>query len=181
MATSKEIKVNPIPNGTVIDHIVPAKSIWKIIDILGISKDKSLEDVISSGSIAWNVGSKKYGRKSLLMIENRELEKKEVDKISLVASNATINIIRDSAVFEKYNVELPKEAINIIRCPNTSHKIIEYDEKGKEKRVNYTGCISHSEREPVSYKMILDKNGETYKCHWCGKMVALKDVSNYIL
>ena len=41
------------------------------------------------------------GKKDIVKIEHKYLKKEETDKISLIAPNATINIIRDGKLSEK--------------------------------------------------------------------------------
>ncbi|NIN67514.1 MAG: aspartate carbamoyltransferase regulatory subunit, partial [Anaerolineae bacterium] len=45
---------------------------------------------------------------------------REVDKIALIAPAATINIIRNFSVAEKYKVQVPAVARGILRCANPS-------------------------------------------------------------
>ncbi len=109
----KELKIQPIKNGTVIDHIEPGMAL-KVVRILGIPEPESHSTI----SIAMYVKSKKRGEKDLLKIEDRELKKKEVNKISLIAPNATISIIKDFKLKKKSRVSLPKVITGIARCSN---------------------------------------------------------------
>lgn len=150
----KELKIQPIKDGTVIDHIAPGNA-FKVLKILGIP-GSSGESVIS---IAINVLGKK-GRKDIVKIENRELDPREVDRIALVAPNATINIIRDFEVTEKHCVLAPNKIINILKCSNPN-------------------CISNT-NEPVGSKFII-KRREPLKivCHYCER--ELEDIASSIL
>ncbi len=65
-----------------------------------------------------HVPSKESNWKDVVKVEDRELDPKEVDKISLIAPKATINIIRDFNVAEKYQVKLPETMRGIIKCGN---------------------------------------------------------------
>ncbi len=93
----EELRVRSIKNGSVIDHITAgnALNVLKILDIIGTTK--------AIVSVAMNVTSKRlpYGRKDIVKIEDRELSPAEVDKIALIAPQATINIIRDYEVVQK--------------------------------------------------------------------------------
>ena len=94
-----------------------------------------------------NVKSR-MGRKDIVKIENRELARKEVDKIALIAPKATINIIRNYKLKEKHEVKLPDDLIGIVRCLNPT-------------------CISN-ENEPVeSHFIVVDKEKPRIKCHYC--------------
>lgn len=137
----KELRVTPIKKGTVIDHIPPGFAL-KVLHVLSIPEDTS-----SAVSIAMNVKSK-MGKKDIVKIENKELDKTEVNKISLIAPNATINIIRDYEVIKKDRVQLPNEIVGIVKCSNPT-------------------CISNS-REPVDTRFILvSKNPPHIKCYYC--------------
>jgi aspartate carbamoyltransferase regulatory subunit len=107
------LKIQPIKNGTVIDHIEPGMAL-KVVRILGIPEPESHSTI----SIAMYVKSRKRGDKDLLKIEDRELKKKEVNKISLIAPNATISIIKDFKLKKKSRVSLPKVIKGIARCSN---------------------------------------------------------------
>jgi len=137
----KELKIQPIKNGTVIDHITAGNAL-KVLHILGIPKSSS-----SIVSVAMNVNSK-YGKKDIVKVENRELAAHEVNKIALIAPKATINIIRDYEVAEKHRVQVPDEVIGIIQCSNPT-------------------CVSNS-KEPVKSRFIvLKKDPIQIKCYYC--------------
>jgi aspartate carbamoyltransferase regulatory subunit len=137
----KELKVTPIKKGTVIDHIPPALSLL-VLHVLKIPEETS-----SAVSVAMNVKSK-MGKKDIVKIENRELDEREVNKISLIAPRATINIIRNYEVIKKHRVQLSNEIIGIVKCSNPT-------------------CISNS-REPVESRFILvNKDPPRIKCYYC--------------
>ncbi|MDI6885893.1 MAG: aspartate carbamoyltransferase regulatory subunit [archaeon] len=150
----KELKVVPIKNGTVIDHITAGQAL-NVLKILEINARTG-----AVVSVVMNVRSKKMGRKDIVKVEDRELKPEEVDKIALIAPNATINIIRDSEVIEKHKVYLPKSIEGIIRCANPN-------------------CISNAEREPVISKFItVSENPPLFRCFYCERMI--EDVSGYL-
>jgi aspartate carbamoyltransferase regulatory subunit len=112
----KELKVQPIRNGTVIDHITPGTAI-KVLRILGLPR----EGATSTVTAAINVPSPKTGaRKDIVKIEDRELDTTELNKIALIAPKATINIIREYEVVRKELVHLPEKVSNLLRCPNSN-------------------------------------------------------------
>jgi aspartate carbamoyltransferase regulatory subunit len=150
----KELKVVPIKNGTVIDHITAGQAL-NVLKILEINARTG-----AVVSVVMNVRSKKMGRKDIVKVEDRELKPEEVDKIALIAPNATINIIRDSEVIEKHKVYLPESIEGIIRCANPN-------------------CISNVEREPVISKFItVSENPPLFRCFYCERMI--EDVSGYL-
>jgi len=153
----KELKIQPIKNGTVIDHITAGNSV-KVLHILGIPRSSS-----STVSVAMNVKSM-LGKKDIVKVENRELDPQEVDKISLIAPKATINIIRDFEVSEKYRVKLPEEIVGIVRC------IV---------RCSNPTCVSNS-NEPVDSRFIvISEDPPHIKCYFCEREP--EDISERII
>jgi len=108
----KELKVKPIENGTVIDHI-PAGMAFRVIDIIAAGRDLK-----KPMSIVMNVESSGIVKKDIVKMEDLELRKREVDKIALIAPDATINIIRGFEVVEKMTVKPPKRVTGIVKCSN---------------------------------------------------------------
>lgn len=150
----KELKVTPIKNGTVIDHI-PAGMALKVLKILGIG-----DEVSSTVSAVMHVPSGKQRWKDIVKVEDRELSPKEVDKIALLAPEATINIIRNFAVAEKYRVQVPEVARGILRCGNPS-------------------CITNS-REPLESEfVVVSRDPLRLRCKYCER--ELEDLASHLL
>jgi aspartate carbamoyltransferase regulatory subunit len=144
--------INPIKNGTVIDHITSgeALNVLKIIGITGTTTE--------SVSVATNVTSGKIGRKDIVKIENRELRKEEMDRIALIAPRVSINIIRDYKVYAKGGVERPKFLLGVVRCPNP-------------------GCITNA-HEPVSSRFEVLPNG--LHCMYCDWLIT-NDITGHMI
>src|SRR3990172_2070281 len=102
LSAKQKMNVSAICDGTVIDHIL-AESTFKVADILRVGEEKNMV------MVAANLRSTKHGRKGLIKIENRRLTPQEVNKIALIAPDATLNIINDYRVVDKFRVELPAE------------------------------------------------------------------------
>jgi len=145
------LRVSKIKNGTVIDHINAGYAL-EVLKILGIkSKVKSIV------SVTLNVSSKTMGLKDMVKIEGRELKTEEVNKIALLAPQATINIIRKYKVVDKQLVRLPKIIKEIIKCINPA-------------------CISNS-NEPIKATFYVDfQNALLLKCHYCGYLLEKEDI-----
>ncbi|RRJ30500.1 aspartate carbamoyltransferase regulatory subunit [Halocatena pleomorpha] len=139
----RELRVSKIENGTVIDH-VPGGQALKVLAILGI--DGSGGETVSIGM---NVPSKKLGRKDIVKVESRELSQNEVDVISLIAPDASINIIREFDVVEKSRVDRPATVTDVIACPNRN-------------------CIT-TQNEPVVSKFDVLDDG--VRCIYCDTIV----------
>ncbi|HLN51691.1 MAG: aspartate carbamoyltransferase regulatory subunit [Thermoplasmata archaeon] len=109
----RELKITPIKNGTVIDHIANglALEVLRIIGVRDLDKDSTV-------SVAIHVRSGKLGWKDIVKVENMELSPRKVNAIALIAPTATISIIRDYKVREKRVVDLPPRIVGVLRCPN---------------------------------------------------------------
>lgn len=144
----KPFKVYAIQDGTVIDHIPSTKAL-KVIDILGLENEGIL-------TIGIGFSSKKMGKKDIIKIENKYLEKEETDRISLIAPQATINIIRAGSLAEKRKIELPNEYVNIVKCPNPN-------------------CISADPTVKTSFTTV-QKDPLVLRCRYCERIQKVGDV-----
>jgi aspartate carbamoyltransferase regulatory subunit len=153
--TEVELKVRPIKNGTVIDHIEGGQAL-NVLKILGISGTTD-----ATVSVIMNVVSEKLGKKDIVKVEDRELKETEVNRIALIAPDATINIIRDYKVIEKHTVDLPDLIIGVVRCQNPS-------------------CISNSS-EPIKSRMLVKvKNPVVLRCVYC-EMPINEKIADYLI
>ena len=151
MSDQNELRVKKIKDGTVIDHI-PAGKALAVLKILHITGREGY-----TISILMNVESKKYGKKDLIKIENRELKSREISTIALIAPKATINIVKNFKVVKKYNVDVPKQIFDVIRCSNPS-------------------CVTNG-REPVAPKFkVVSTDPLLLKCMYCGRYTTEEDV-----
>jgi len=139
----KQLQVNAIKDGTVIDHI-PTNALFRVIKIL------KLEDSPNMVTFGNNLDSGLMGFKAIIKVANRFFEDEEINKIALVAPHAKLNIIRDYEVVEKRVVEIPKEIIGIVHCFNPS-------------------CITNAESILTKFEVISDKP-IAMKCFYCEKI-----------
>ncbi|MBN2252027.1 MAG: aspartate carbamoyltransferase regulatory subunit [Candidatus Altiarchaeota archaeon] len=143
----EKLKIKQIRNGIVIDHIANGRAL-EVLRILGIGEGYGGEL-----SLAMNIQSKKFGKKDIVKVEDRDIKTHEINKIAVIAPKATINVIRDYKVISKEKVELPEKITGIVRCPNPK-------------------CISNKEREPVSSCFIvIQRDPATLKCKYCERIV----------
>ncbi|NPE29647.1 aspartate carbamoyltransferase regulatory subunit [Methanococcoides sp. SA1] len=151
----REIRVHPIENGTVIDHINAGQAL-NVLKILNIptSSSRVVSVLINAPSV--------HGRKDVVKIEGRELNVEEVDKIALIAPNATINIIRNFEVSEKDIVHIHSQIEGVVRCINPN-------------------CISNS-NEPVTSKFAVSSNGRRtiLRCSYCERIIS-DDIGEHLL
>ncbi len=141
----KQLSVSAIKNGTVIDHI-PAGSLFKVISILKLDK---LESMVTFGN---SFESKKLGKKGIIKLSEVFFETEDINKISLVAPTAKLNIIRDYEVVEKMKVEIPDEVIGIIKCVNPK-------------------CITNNETATTKFSVV-SKEKVKLKCYYCEKITS---------
>lgn len=138
----KERLVAAIENGTVIDHI-PSEKTYEVASVLGL---QNLDTVVTIG---YNYLSKKIGRKGIIKIENKFFSDEEISRLSVVAPNVVLNIIRNFEVVEKKKVETPDELRGIVKCNNPK-------------------CVTNNEPMATMFTVI-DKNAGIMRCHYCDK------------
>ena len=111
MSEKKELQVAALENGTVIDHI-PSDKLFTVVSLL------DLQHLDSNITIGNNFVSKKLGKKGIIKIANRFFTDEEINRLSVVAPNMKLNIIRHYEVVEKKAVEMPEELKGIVKCNN---------------------------------------------------------------
>ena len=138
-----QLRVSKIRDGTVIDHVRAGQAL-NVLAILGI--DGSEGETISVGM---NVPSDRMSRKDIVKVEGKELSQDEVDVLSLVAPEASINIVREYDVVEKQELERPERVVGVLSCPNHN-------------------CITNA-NEPVETKFEVLDDG--VRCEYCETIV----------
>lgn len=147
MNTEKKfIKIEPVQNGSAIDHIKAGKAV-EILKILDIPKDVNM-------GIAVNVPSKRLGKKDIIFVEGLELSEMDIAKIALISPDATLNIIRNSIVVKKINLNIPDKIEGVLSCPNQM-------------------CISNYEHI-TSY--FLKLNNEELQCYYCELSFSIEEL-----
>ncbi|GAA0643942.1 aspartate carbamoyltransferase regulatory subunit [Salarchaeum japonicum] len=150
--TDTELRVSKIRNGTVIDHVNAGEALH-VLALLEI--DGSGGETVSLGM---NVPSQTMGKKDVVKVEGRELSQNELDVLSLIAPDATINIIREYEVAEKKHVEPPETVEGVLSCPNLD-------------------CITNDD-EPVQPRF--DVLSEGVRCAYCETIVR-DDLTDHLL
>ncbi len=150
-------RVTAIQNGTVIDH-VPSGSALKVLGMLGLLDSRS-----TPISLVMNVPSKKLDRKDVMKVEDRELTQEELDRLAIIAPNASVAIIRDYHVAEKRSVILGSELTNLARC-------------------SFSNCITINPREPLPHRILVHStNPLELRCAYCGKTQSVDDIVNNLI
>jgi len=152
MKDKTQLLVSAIKNGTVIDHI-PAKHLFKVINILGLDK---IESQITFGT---NLSSDKLGSKAIIKISDLYFEDQDINRIALVAPHAQLNIIKDYEVVEKKKVAVPDEIVGIAKCMNPK-------------------CITNAESVVTKFT-VLSKSDVSLRCHYCEKITDQDHIKMY--
>jgi aspartate carbamoyltransferase regulatory subunit len=146
----KELVVSALENGTVLDHI-PAENVYKALNILNL---KGIENQITIGI---NLNSKQNGKKGIIKIADMFFEDNELNKLALLAPEATVNVIRGFKVVEKKKVELPKEIFGIAKCRNPK-------------------CVTNHQPITTRFTVNVKGNETSLLCHYCEKISDTKKV-----
>lgn len=145
----EEFLVAAIENGTVIDHI-PSSKLFQVIRLL------RLEDIPSSIMVGYNLKSQKMKRKSIIKVSNKYFSDEELNRLSVVAPNVSLCIIKDYDVAEKKCVTLPDDIKGIVKCANPK-------------------CITNNEPMDTLFH-VKDREHGIICCHYCEKEQELEHV-----
>lgn len=145
----KQLLVSALENGTVIDHI-PCERTMDIVNLLKINETGT------TAMVGSNLYSKKMGRKSIIKVADKFFTDDELNQLSVIAPDVSLCIIKNFEVVEKKQVCMPKEIINIVKCPNPK-------------------CITNNEPMKTIFH-ISDADKGIIKCHYCEKEQSIKKV-----
>lgn len=145
---NKQLLVSALENGTVIDHI-PTDKTFDVVNLLGVDMNRS---TIMIGA---NLISKKMGHKSIIKIANKFFTDEELNRLSVVAPDVSLSIIRNYQVVEKKQVTMPEVLDNIVKCANPK-------------------CVTNNEPMHTLFHVV-DKEKGLIQCHYCEKEQCLKE------
>lgn len=133
------MKITPITNGIVLDHITAGKGM-ELYNILNLDK------LDCSVAVIMNADSRKFGKKDIIKID-RVIDL-NLDVIGYVDPGVTVNIIRDGVQTKMGRIDLPKTVTGIIKCKNPR-------------------CITSTEQELVHSFKLCDEDKRIYRCIYC--------------
>ena len=114
-------------------------------------------------SLVMNVPSKKMGGKDIIKVEDRELTQHELDRLALVAPDASVAIIRAYTVAEKLDINLTEEVVNVARC-------------------TFSNCITTNPREPLPHRLIVtSREPLELRCRYCGKTQDIEELIDNLI
>lgn len=134
------LNVGKIDEGFVLDHIPAGMS-------LEIYKYLHLDKLDCTVAIIKNAKSNKLGKKDILKVEC-SVDVLDLDVLAVLNQGITVNVIKDSVIVEKKDLELPKEIKGVIRCKNPR-------------------CITSIEQELPHIFRLTDSTKKIYRCIYC--------------
>ena len=148
---NKQLSVEAIENGTVIDRIPAGLG-------LTILRQFKLLHYGTAVTVGFNLSSQTRGRKDIIKIKDVLFTEQDANRLALFAPEAVVNRIENYQVVEKMRLNLPDIINEVFTCPNAN-------------------CASHI--EPVSSRFYVKRqNNETkLKCHYCEKTFARETVA----
>lgn len=141
-AYKEALQVAALKEGTVIDHI-PADKLFTVVNLLQLQKT---EQNITIGN---NFESQRLGKKGFIKVADRFFTDEEISRLSVVAPNVRLNIIRNYEVVEKKQVIMPDDLCGIVKCANPK-------------------CITNNEPMKTIFH-VTDKDNGILRCHYCEK------------
>jgi aspartate carbamoyltransferase regulatory subunit len=133
------MNIDSIQNGVVIDHITAGQGM-KLYHLL------KLDETDLSVAIIRNVVSRKMGKKDIIKID-ADIPV-NLDVVAYVDPGATVNIIRNGALVEKRQMELPETLTDVLVCKNPR-------------------CITSTEQELKHIFRLTDRENKVYRCIYC--------------
>lgn len=133
------MKIDPIKNGIVIDHIEAGKG-QMVYDFLGLGQTDCMVALIK------NVPSKNMGKKDIIKID-ADISV-ALDVLGYIAPETTVNIIKDNNIVEKRKVQLPETLTNVVKCKNPR-------------------CITSVEPGIDQTFKLVDRENKVYRCIYC--------------
>ena len=133
------LNIDSVEKGLVIDHIQAGKAM-EIYHYLNLDK------MDCSVAIIKNAKSKKLGKKDIIKVENNI--DMDLKVLGFIDPNITINVIDNSVIINKINLELPSDIENVVKCKNPR-------------------CITSIEQEIVHKFKLTNKDKKIYRCVYC--------------
>lgn len=135
-------RVSALRHGTVIDHLNPGTAL-KAHRALAVPATALM-------AIGINLESTKLGHKDIIKIEDVELGQQELNKLALISPNATLSVIREYEVVQKFSIEMPDEFVGIVQCANPA-------------------CVTRHEDVATRFRVEL-RDPTRLRCHYCERV-----------
>ena len=92
----------------------------------------------------------------MIKISNRLLSQEEVNKVAILAPQATVSIIKDYKVKDKIIVKVPKVVDKIVKCSNPN-------------------CITNSEDVKTRFSLVSESPFKI-RCDYCERTMSRDDI-----
>jgi len=140
---TESYQVSKLARGTVLDHL-HAGTGQRALRVLRLPPDCTV-------MLGQNLKSGRLARKDIIKIQDYELNEDEAAKVALISPEATLSIIRDFKVVEKFDLHPPLAFRGLIRCQNSM-------------------CITNAESIPGSW--VTEQHAPLrIKCQYCDRAV----------
>lgn len=136
-----QLQVEAIRRGTVIDHIPAGNGIKIVHRMQKISPQARL-------TIGLNLPSQHMNLKDLVKVDDWLFTEEQAFELALFAPEATINIINEYQVVNKFKMSLPERVLGVFACPNSN-------------------CITHQEPVQSHFKVSTNAHHVSLRCHYC--------------
>ena len=143
---NKQMMVNPIQNGVVLDHITAGKA-------MEIYKVLRLDKLGCTFGLIVNAASKKMGHKDVLKIY--DVIDLNFDVLGYLDPGITVSIIENGEVVRRISLDLPEQVEGVLRCKNPR-------------------CITSCEQELPHVFKLTDRKRKVYRCIYCETMAKNK-------
>lgn len=153
--SNDKLLVEAIGNGTVIDHIAPgqAMNILRLFNFLGKHHNHI--------TVGFNLRSSDMGSKDIIKISDVTFSPSETEQLAILAPEATVNLIENYKVVDKYKLRLPTESKGAFQCSNSN-------------------CITHFEEGAIPrFKITTEGDHVMMRCHYCERVVTREQLLKY--
>lgn len=153
-SNDNKLLVEAIGNGTVIDHIAPgqAMNILRLFNFLG--KHNHI-------TVGFNLRSSDMGSKDIIKISDVTFSPSETEQLAILAPDATVNLIKDYKVVDKYKLRLPSEIKGAFDCSNSN-------------------CITHFEEGATPrFRIVKDGDQVMMRCHYCERVITREQLLKF--
>ena len=145
--------VGDLATGTVIDHIPPGAAA-RLLRMLCLTLHPH------AVTIGMNLPSSRSGTKDVIKIAQWKPSEREAGNIALFAPSATVSLVDDYRVVEKFNVRRPEVIHGIIVCPNSK-------------------CITNHEIAERKFTALGQRRRTRLQCYHCEYQFFLEEIQHY--
>ena len=147
--TRKNLQVEAIRDGTVIDHIPIGQGIH-------ILKHLHLLNDHVKITVGFNLPSQAMQLKDIIKIESLLFNREKVNRLAIFAPHATVSTIENYEVKAKEKMKLPNQIKGVFQCPNSN-------------------CITHQEPIASLFQLSEENHKTRLQCLYCEK-IFLKEI-----